>query len=46
MCKRIDTTPAVPQIEPRPLLAPSSTANTTPRVKVASIGAPPQAGVT
>ena len=45
MCKRIDTAPAIPQIEPRPLLAPSSTANTTPRDKVAAIGAPPQAAV-
>ena len=44
MCKRIDTSPAVPQVEPRPLLAPK---DTTPRDKVAALGAPaePQAAV-
>jgi cytoskeletal protein CcmA (bactofilin family) len=48
MCKRIDTTPAVPQVEARPIFAPKDTgaaANTTPRDKVAAIGAPPQAAV-
>src|SRR6185369_9897013 len=42
MCKRIDTSPAIPQIEPRPLLAPKDvgTASTSPRDKVAAIGAP------
>jgi cytoskeletal protein CcmA (bactofilin family) len=42
MCKRIDTAPAIPQIEPRPLLAPKDTSAvpTTPRDKVAAIGAP------
>src|SRR5581483_4180825 len=41
MCKRIDTAPAVPQLEPRPLLAPKDTAaNSTPRDKVAAIGTP------
>ena len=37
MCKRIDTSPAVPQIEQRPLLAPR---DTTPRDKVAALGGP------
>jgi cytoskeletal protein CcmA (bactofilin family) len=44
MCKRIETAPAIPQIEPRPLLAPKDP-STTPRDKVAAIGAPPQAAV-
>jgi cytoskeletal protein CcmA (bactofilin family) len=47
MCKRIDTSPAVPQqVEPRPLLAPKDTTPTTPRDKVAALGAPePHAAV-
>jgi cytoskeletal protein CcmA (bactofilin family) len=44
MCKRIDTSPAVPQqVEPRSLLAPK---DTTPRDKVAALGSPePHAAV-
>ncbi|HVZ00159.1 MAG TPA: polymer-forming cytoskeletal protein [Dongiaceae bacterium] len=42
MCKRIDTSPAIPQIEPRPAIA----KDTTPRDKVAALGSPePHAAV-